>query len=194
MEPVEPQVRDDHLAVVAVDAQPRGDVGILPDRRPAARAVVAIRRAELPYRAAEVERPGVVERGVRVRVERALLGKPGGRPVLPPVEIPLEALIQLARVAVEETRPRAPRQLIGPTQIPQVVGLETGRAALEVRLKEHSPAHLTELPRFVVPPQRRAWRVESQCVRALVIVRRLLLRLSDGPRAAGYAAPVDRAR
>src|SRR5258706_16317033 len=133
MKPVEPQVRDDHLAVVAVDAQPRGDVGILPDRRPAARAVIAIRRAELPYRSAEVERPGVVERGVRVRVERALLGKPRGRPVLPPVEIPLEALIQLARVAVEETRPRGPLRLIGAPREPPVVGLETRRAGPEGR-------------------------------------------------------------
>src|SRR6267142_5957932 len=127
-EPVEPEIRHDRLAVVAIDAEPGREVGVLAHRRAAARAGIAVRRAELPDRPAEMQRPGVAERRVRVGVERPLLRQPRRSPVLPPVEVPLKALVELARVPVEVARPGAPRNLIGALAVPEVVRLKAGRA------------------------------------------------------------------
>src|ERR1041384_2833345 len=105
---------------------------------------------------------------MRVGIEGALFRQPCRRPVLPPVEVPLEPLIQLAGVAVEVSRPRAPRLLVGALQIAEVVDLESGRAALEVALEQEVvAAHLAELQRLEIAPERRARRIEAPRVGAL---------------------------
>src|SRR6266480_243722 len=126
MEPVEPEIRHDRLAVVTVDPQPRAEVGILAYRRSTACAVVAVRGSQLADGPTEVQRPGVQECRVRIGIERPFLGQSRGGPVLPPVEIPLEALIQAAFVAIEVPRPGTPRHLVGAPQIAEVVDLEAG--------------------------------------------------------------------
>src|SRR2546427_11373311 len=96
-----------------------------------------------------MERPRVVERGMRVRVERTLLGKAGGGPVLPPVEVALEALGQGAPLPVEEAHPRAPRLLIRALQEAHVVALAPRGAALQAGLVQHvRAALLAALQRF----------------------------------------------
>src|SRR3989441_7216820 len=153
-EPVEPEVGHDRFTVVAVDAQPGSEVRVLPHRRAAARARIAVGRPELSDGPAEVERPRVPERGVRVGVERALLRQPRSRPVLPPVEIPLEPLVQLAGVAVEVPGPRAPRNLIGALQVAEIVDIEPRGAALVIRLKQQMiAADLAEPKRLDVSGQ-----------------------------------------
>ena len=66
----------------------------------------------------------------------ASCGEPGRRPVLPPVVVPLNALVERALAAIEEAHPRAPRLLVRAAQVAEVVHLEPGRAAL-VRRLEH---------------------------------------------------------
>src|SRR5205807_3365209 len=83
---VDPEVRYDRLAVVAIQPRPRREVRILAHRRPAPSARITIGLAQLAQGAAEMERPRVVECGMRVGLERSLLGQPRRGPVLPPVK------------------------------------------------------------------------------------------------------------
>src|SRR6185437_13940090 len=115
---------DDRKAIVAVQTGPRCNVGILAHGGAAARARIAVRLAQLAHGAPDMERPRVVERRMGVGVERTLLGQASGGPVLPPVEVPLEALGQGASLAVEEAHPSTPRLLVGALQVAQVVDLE----------------------------------------------------------------------
>src|SRR5207247_7902587 len=122
--------RHDRFAIVADQTGPRREVGILPHGRAAARAGIAVRLAQLAQRAAGMERPGVAERDVRVRVERPLFGQSRRRPVLPPVGIPLKALVKGALVAIEVSHPGAPRLLVDALYVAQVFDVETGGASL----------------------------------------------------------------
>src|SRR5207302_4982590 len=130
-----------------------------------------------------------------VGVERTLLRQSGAGPVLPPVEVPLEALGQGAPLAVEKAHPRTPRLLVGALQVAQVVDLEPRGAALVAGLEQDvRAAHLAELQRLVVARERRARRVVPQGIGPLVVVRRVALR--EGDRRVGSLDPtqVDRSR
>jgi hypothetical protein len=97
-----------------------------PHRRSAARLAVIVRRAELSNRSAGVDAPVVLEVDVQVGVVRRLEREAVVGPVLPPVVIPLEALVVLPHVAIEEPGPRCPRLLVGALQVPEVIDLEAG--------------------------------------------------------------------
>src|SRR6185437_4710375 len=102
------QRRNGSAPLVAADVEPRRDVAILANRRAAARAAIVVRRTELTERAANARRPVVGPREVHVAVVCRFLRQAIGRPVLPPVVVPLEALIEAAHVPIEVTDPRAP--------------------------------------------------------------------------------------
>ena len=70
--PVEPEIGDDRLAVVAVDPQPWPNVRILAHRGTASRAGVAVRRAQPADGSTKVERPRIQESRVCVGIERPL--------------------------------------------------------------------------------------------------------------------------
>src|SRR6185503_11083803 len=183
------------LAVIPDDHHPRREVGVLSYRGPAARAIVAVRRAELAQGAAEVERPLVMEGGVRVGIERPLLRQPRGRPVLPPVEVPAEQRVELRRAAIVPSRPGRPHLLVRALQIAEIVDLESGGAALVVGLEiEVLAAHLAELNRLEVARQTRARGIEAKRVRTLVVMRRALLRTGNRLGRTSHATQVDRAR
>src|SRR5207237_8141081 len=128
-----------------------------------------------------LQRPRVIESGMGVGIDRPLLGQSRGRPILPPVEIPLEPPIQQALVAVEVSGPGAPRLLIGALQVAEIVDLEARRAALEVRLEEKViAAHLGKLQPLDVPRQRGPRRIKLEArIRSLVVMRRVALRRGD---------------
>src|SRR5207249_7842351 len=71
---------------------------------PTPRAVVAVRGPQLSDGSTEVERPRIEEGRVRVGIERPFLRQASSGPILPPVEIPLEALIKPAFVDRKSTR------------------------------------------------------------------------------------------
>src|SRR5213079_1877405 len=143
---VDPEVWDDRLAGVAVQARPWREVMILTHGGPPARAGVTVGLAQLAQRAAHMERPRVAERGVRVGIERPLFRQAGSGPVLPPVEIPLKPLVQAACVAVEVADPRAPHLLVRALEVAQVIDFEAGGAPLVTGLRlEMRAAHLADL-------------------------------------------------
>src|SRR4051812_682666 len=113
------------MPVIAVDAKPRREIRILTHRWTTARRAIVERGAELTERAAHVPAPIVLERDVRVCIVCALDRHSLRRPVLPPVVVPLEAVVEEARLSVGVSRPRAPRRLICTAQEPHVVRLES---------------------------------------------------------------------
>ena len=96
-------------------------------------------------------------------------------------------------MAVEVSGPRAPRQLIGTLQVPEVVDLEARRPTLDIGLKEDVAGHFAELQRLVVAPKGGTCRVEGDSrVRTLVVVRGVALRRGDRLRAARDSAEIER--
>src|SRR6266511_344538 len=157
---VDPEGRDDRFAVVPVQTGPRREVRILTDGGTAAPARVAVRLAQLAQGAPGMERPGVVERDVRVGVERALLGQAPAGPVLPPVGIPLKPLVQGAPVAIEVSDPGAPGLLVRALQVAQVVDFEAGGAPLVAGLpQEVRAAHLADLQLYGITGERQIGKV-----------------------------------
>src|SRR5439155_26477240 len=126
---VEEQVGNEHVAIVSLEPEPRRDVRILTHRRPTARAAIAVGGAQLTDGAAGVHPPAVGQLHMNIRVRRALLREAPSRPVLPPVEIPIGALVDTRRVIEAQSEPVAPALLVRPLQEPQVVDLEPRRAA-----------------------------------------------------------------
>src|SRR6266480_6312121 len=127
-----------------------------------------------------MERPLVVERGVRVGIERTFFRQARRGPELPPVEVPPKQRVELAGVAVVPARPGRPHLLIRALQITEIVDLKAGGAALVIGLKvQVLAADLAELNRLDVARERRARRIEPEGVGPLVVMRRALLRTRD---------------
>src|SRR5258708_36842814 len=90
---------------------------------------------------------------------------------LPPVQVPLEALVEGPLVPIEEPGPSAPGLLVGLLQISHVVGFEARRAAAVVCLEKQGPPALRDAEPRGGSPERRACRLHAQsAVEALRIV------------------------
>src|SRR5690349_13426713 len=100
---------------------------ILANRRSAARCAIVVHSAELPECATKMEPHIVLERDMSVRVVRALERKSVGRPVLPPVLVQLESVVEPTLLSIEESGPRAPRRLIRSTQKSEIIDFESRR-------------------------------------------------------------------
>ena len=193
---VHPEFRHQRLAVVALDAGPGGDVGILADRRAAAGAAVAIGGADLAEGATDVEPPAVLELGVDVGVERTLGGEPVEAPVLPVVEVPAQLTEHLVGIAEGEVGPGSPHLLVGLAQEADVVDLESRCAPLVRGLPDQPPPTDFRDPELEVGARERgASGVQlERPVGALIEVHVSPLRAGDRLRLAGHAAPVEGAR
>src|SRR3989449_10164922 len=191
---VHPEVRNQALAVVAADPGPRGDVRILPQRRPAPGAAVAVRRPQLTQRSPRMHPPAVVELAVDVGIECPLLWHPARRPVLPPVEVPARALVQPGWVVEAETEPVVPALLVGAEQEPEVVDLESRGAAQIARFEVGElPGDLAEVNFLGVPCERGAGGIEGQPrIGALIEMHGVALGGGDRLTRAGHAAHVER--
>src|SRR2546425_2364442 len=135
---VEEEVRHEHAAVVALEPEPRRDVGILAHCGSPPGAAITERGAELTDRAAGVHPPAVVQLDVRVGVRGPFLRQAAGGPVLPPVEVPGGALVEAGGVVEAPAEPVVPALLIGAQQEAEIVHLEGRRttqiARLEIRV------------------------------------------------------------
>ncbi len=136
------------------------------------------------------------KRDVQIGIVRRLQRQPRRGQVLPPVVVPLEAIVPRPLLAVEEAHPGVPRLLVGAAQVAHVVHLEPRRPAL-VRRLEHQvrAAHLVELELLGVAAERRARRIERQRgIRALVVVHGVGLQREHRRRAPLHPALVERPR
>ncbi len=190
-EVVDRQVGHHAAPVVAVDEEPRRDVGVLPHRGPTACRAVVVGGAELAHGPAGVNAPVVAQREVQVRVGRPLHGQAFRGPLLPPVPVPLEALIERAHAPVEEPDPGGPGVLTRALEVAEIVDLEPGRAPLPRRLEPRVLArHLAELHLLGVAGEHGARGVVWQAgVRSLVIVHGAALEGANHRRTALHPAP-----
>src|SRR6266436_3708767 len=175
---VEPHIGHQRSAIVAGDAHPRSDVGILPDRRATARRTIIVSGAQLSHSSARVESPVVPERDVGVGIVRSLERQPVRGPVLPPVVVQLKAVVELSLVPVEESGPGIPRYLVCAPEVAQVIDLESLGSALIVGLEQHVlSADLAELELLRVAGEvRTVWVERKVGVRTLIIVHCVSLR------------------
>src|SRR5439155_22966179 len=116
------------------------------------------------------------------------------RPVLPPVEIPIGALVDTRRVIEAQSEPVAPALLVRPLQEPQVVDLEPRRAAQVTGLEVGVLAgDLAEAEFLGVPGEAGARGVVGEPrIGPLVVVHGAALRGGNRPRTTSHAAEVER--
>ncbi len=149
------------FAIVAVKKEPRREVHVLTHGRTATKLPIVVGLSKLADRATHVPSPVILEGDVSVGVVSPLQWQAFGCPPLPPVVVQLEAVVEESRLAIEESGPGAPGNLIGATQIAEVVHLEAWRAA-RIRGLEHQvlSADFAESHFFGVTAQRCAAAIE----------------------------------
>src|SRR3954463_14983350 len=118
------------MAVVALDSDPGGEIGILPYRGAAPGTPIAVRRSNLPYGSPHVQPPAIGELSMDVGIERPLGRKPRGAPVVPVVEVPPELLKNFIRLIPDQIRPVGPGLPVSLQQEADVIDLEPRRAPL----------------------------------------------------------------
>src|SRR6202022_3195789 len=113
------------VLIVADQEEPRRDVPVLPNRRAATRCSIVVGSAELSKCTTRVQRRVVLERDVGVGVVRSLQREARRSPVLPPVVVPLESVVILSLLPVEESHPCGPRLLVRAPEKTEVIDLES---------------------------------------------------------------------
>src|SRR6266576_406013 len=112
LEEVQKDRWDNRGALVVLQAEPRRDVLIAPQRGSTARAAVAEDVAEIADRTANMHPPLILELSVEIGVRGPIGRQPAGRPELPPVEVPECPLEQLVRLLPVERAPVVPPLLV----------------------------------------------------------------------------------
>src|SRR4029079_11852137 len=119
------EVRHERLSVVSDNEEPRRDVRVLPDGWTTAGGSIVIRLAKLAECAAHVPAPVVLERDVNVGVVGCFERKSISGPVLPPVVVPVEPVVEIALLAIVVSDPCAPVLLVSTAKEAQVVAFES---------------------------------------------------------------------